>query len=86
MTRKTVLLLAFGLALGGCGLFGSKGNDTGGVIPWSPEAEATAMAKAQQQCGYFGKYARITSVNRQPGDYISYVCQWEPPRPGRHRG
>ena len=73
--------LAFAsLTLASCGVYGDKGNDTGGIIPWSPEAEVSAMAVAQSNCGVHNKYARITSIIRRPGDYIAYVCQWDPPR------
>ena len=65
-------------------VWGHKGNDTGGIIPWSPEAEVSALAIAQSNCSMHNKYARITSVNRHPGDYIAYVCQWDEPR-GRRR-
>ena len=81
---RAVVLLAAGLALTSCGVYGDKGNDTGGIIPWSPEAEVSALAIAQSNCSMHNKYARITSVNRHPGDYIAYVCQWDEPR-GRRR-
>lgn len=74
------------LALAGCGVYGAKGNDTGGIIPWSPDAEASALDIAQSNCGAFGKYAVITSVHRQYGDYIGYACSWRPvPAAYRHR-
>lgn len=81
---RAVVLVASGLALASCGVYGDKGNDTGGIIPWSPEAEVSAMAIAQANCGRYNKYARITSISRQPGNYIAYICQWDPPR-GRRR-
>ena len=56
------------------------GNDTGGIIPWSPLAESEAVDIAQADCGAYGKYAVITSVHRQYGDYIGYVCSWKPVR------
>lgn len=82
--KRQIALLTLGLSLAGCGVYGAKGNDTGGIIPWSPEAEAGARAYAQQNCAAFGKYAVITSVRRTYGDYIAYTCQWDPPR-GRRR-
>ena len=54
------------------------GNDTGGIIPWSCEAEAWAPRAAAGYCARFNKYARITGVNRQYGDYISFNCLWAP--------
>ena len=54
------------------------GNDTGGIIPWSCEAEAWAPRAAAGYCAQFNKYARITGVHRQYGDYISFNCMWAP--------
>jgi hypothetical protein len=54
------------------------GNDTGGIIPWSCENEALAPRTAAGYCAQFRKYARITGVNRQYGDYISFNCLWSP--------
>ena len=53
-----------------------KGNDTGGIIPWSCEAEAMAKELAATYCGYHDKFARITSVDRQYGNYIAFNCLW----------
>jgi hypothetical protein len=86
MGRRAVLAVALGVTLTSCvGVYGPKGNDVGGIIPWSPEAEAAALDIAQNNCGRFNKYAVITSVHRIYGDYISYSCWWKPPtRTGRH--
>jgi hypothetical protein len=54
------------------------GNDTGGVIPWSCENEAVARQAAAGFCARYNKYARITGVNRQYGDFISFNCLWTP--------
>ena len=81
--RKLVPAPAFASALAGCGVHGPKGNDTGGIIPWSPDNERAALSIAQDNCGRFGKHARITSIHRQYGDYIAYQCRFDPPR---HRG
>jgi hypothetical protein len=54
------------------------GNDTGGIIPWSCENEALAPRAAAGYCARFSKYARITGVHRQYGDYISFNCLWSP--------
>jgi hypothetical protein len=70
--------LAALLMLANCGVYGAKGNDTGGIIPWSPENETAALDIAQGNCGTFGKYAVITSVHREYGDYIGYACSWKP--------
>ena|SRR5262245_29792437 len=55
-----------------------KGNDTGGIISWSCEAEAAAQAIAAEHCARFDKFHRITSVHRQYGDYIAFQCLWNP--------
>jgi hypothetical protein len=54
------------------------GNDTGGIIPWSCENEAVAPQAVAGYCARFNKYPRITGVNRQYGDYISFSCLWAP--------
>lgn len=84
MKRQAILLAILALALGGCtGVYGAKGNDSGGIIPWSPEAEASALDIAQRNCAWSNQYAVITSVHREYGDYIGYRCQ--PTEPGRVR-
>ncbi len=72
------MLMASGLALAACGVYGPKGNDTGGIIPWSIETEAAALSIASDNCSRFRKHARITSVRRVYGDYIVYECRFEP--------
>ena len=67
------------LTLPGCGVYGPKGNDTGGIIPWSVETEAAALAIANENCSRFRKYPRITSIRRVYGDYIVYDCLFAPP-------
>jgi len=85
MKKQMILLAVMVLALASCGVYGPKGNDVGGIIPWSPEAEATALDTAQANCGRFNQFAVITSIHRTYGDYISYACQWNPPaRVRRH--
>jgi hypothetical protein len=55
-----------------------KGNDTGGIIPWSCATESVAQEMAGTHCAGYNKYARITSVTRQYGDYIAFACLWTP--------
>lgn len=50
------------------------GNDTGGIISWSPESELAATFTAGGHCAGYGKFARITSVYRQYGHYIGFAC------------
>ena len=76
---------ALSLMLSACGVFGPKGNDTGGIIPWSPENEKNAFEIAQDNCGRYNKYAVATSIHRVYGDYIGYTCQWDPPRAQKHK-
>lgn len=85
MRKQAFLLAALGLTLVSCvGVYGPKGNDIGGIIPWSPENEQNALELAQGNCSQYNKYAAITSIRREYGDYISYVCRWDPP-PGMRR-
>lgn len=56
----------------------TRGNDTGGIIPWSCENEVDAPAIAGAHCASWNKYARITSVHRIYGDYIGFQCLWRP--------
>ena len=60
-------------------VWGAKGNDTGGIIPWSPENEAHAFQIASEHCARGGKYPVATSLARRPGEYIGYRCVWDPP-------
>lgn len=81
MSRSVSLAIAAGAALLLAGCVGPiKGNDTGGIIAWSPEAEAAAPALAMEQCGLYGKEGRISSVTRGYGNYIAYSCRWVPRR------
>ena len=77
MTR-TLLIAALPVLLGACvgpgpGL---TGNDTGGIITWSPEHQQVAPEWAADHCARYGKFARITSVHRQYGDYIAFRCEF----------
>lgn len=66
-----------GIALGMAFWFGSglQGNDTGGIIAWSPGIEDVALDMAAGHCMSYGKYAVITSVHPWSGDYIGFVCR-----------
>jgi hypothetical protein len=50
------------------------GNDTGGIIPYSPEVNGVYRGMAAEWCGRWGRLSHITSVHRIYGDYISFVC------------
>jgi hypothetical protein len=53
---------------------GITGNDTGGIIPYSPSIELIYPQLARDYCASWGRLAHITSVNRHYGDYIGFVC------------
>ena len=50
------------------------GNDTGGIIPYSPDLEGVYQQMAQDYCARWRRLSHITSVHRTYGDYISFVC------------
>jgi hypothetical protein len=84
MWRRAVLVAVLAFPLAACvGVSGSKGNDTGGIIPWSPENELAALDIGQANCGTYRKFALITTVHRQYGDYIVYECRSNPVRQPR---
>lgn len=60
---------------------GLTGNDTGGIITWSPEHQQVARDWAADHCGRYNKSARITSIHAQYGDYIGFSCQYDRKRP-----
>ena len=66
-------------------VWGHKSNDTGGIIPWTPENEKNAFAIAEANCRSHNKYPLATSIHRVPGDYIAYKCVWDQPRKLRAR-
>ena len=58
-------------------VWGSKGNDTGGIIPWSPALRAYGYRDAaQHHCAGYHKIARITSVKARYGDYVGFACEF----------
>jgi hypothetical protein len=75
-----VLLAALVLVLMSIGAHAQvyRGNDTGGIIPWSCENEAEAHLIAAGYCARWDKYHRITSVHRRYGDFIAFNCLWAP--------
>jgi hypothetical protein len=81
---KMVLAAALGLPLAACA--GGRMNDTGGIIPWSPENERMAPEIAQVECARYGKNAVRSSIRRMYGDYIAYRCVFAPPLQRHGRG
>ncbi len=53
---------------------GITGNDTGGIIPYSPAVDGVYREMAAEYCAGWGRLAHVTSVHRIYGDYISFVC------------
>jgi hypothetical protein len=53
-----------------------EGNDTGGIIPWTPETHQAQHDIADEHCGRYRKIHRITSVHARYGDYITFGCYW----------
>ena len=59
---------------------GVTGNDTGGIFPYSPAVEGSYKQIAEGHCARWGRLAKVTSIHRKYGDYVSFVCY---DRPGR---
>lgn len=51
-----------------------EGNDTGGIIPYSPGIENVYRQMAAGHCARWGRLSHVTSVHRRYGDYISFAC------------
>lgn len=69
-------------------VFGINGNDTGGIIPWSPALRAYGYrTAAQAHCDGYHRIARITSVHPRYGDYVGFACEfprsYDPVKAGR---
>jgi hypothetical protein len=86
MGRKSLIVGALAALLFGIGSTGAvlasftgpgpwiTGNDTGGIIPYSPDLEGVYQQMAQDYCARWRRLSHITSVHRTYGDYISFVC------------
>ena len=58
-------------------VLGINGNDTGGIIPWSPALRAFGYrAAAQSHCDGYHRIARVTSVHARYGDYVGFACEF----------
>jgi outer membrane biogenesis lipoprotein LolB len=79
LNRKLLIAALASILLGACAGPGPglTGNDTGGIITWSPEHQHMARDWAGEHCARYGKFARITSIHRQYGDYIAFSCQFD---------
>jgi hypothetical protein len=90
MYRKLLIALGVVLAAGTCAFAtgaeftgpgpGVTGNNTGGIFPYSPAVEGIYNQIAEGHCARYGRLAKVTSVHRIYGDYVSFVCY---DRPGR---
>jgi len=56
---------------------GLTGNDTGGVIQWTPEIDHVYEAIAAQHCARWHRIALITSAHRWYGDFIGFKCLFD---------
>lgn len=87
MTRKSLigLVVVMAASLAGCGVGpGLKGNDSGGIINWTPDNQAVARQWAADHCARYGKVPRIDPILARYGEYISFTCEF--PRGGRAYG
>jgi hypothetical protein len=58
-------------------VYGINGNDTGGIIPWSPALRIYGYREAaQDHCNGYHKVARVTSVVARYGDYVGFACEF----------
>jgi hypothetical protein len=90
MCRNGLIALALGVAFGACaggaavaGILGPGpwfgrewvwGNDTGGIIPYSPDVRGVYRQMAAEFCSRSGRLSHITSAPHRYGDYIGFVC------------
>ncbi|MGH7247003.1 MAG: hypothetical protein ACREH9_02770, partial [Pseudomonadota bacterium] len=83
MRRSVFIALVATLLLGKAGAAtagwlgpvpGVTGNDTGGIIPYSPAIAHVYRQMAAAHCARWGRLSHITSVNRRYGDFIGFVC------------
>ena len=57
-------------------VYGINGNDTGGIIPWSPQIRYAYRNIAALHCAGYKKVARITSVHARYGEYVGFACHF----------
>jgi hypothetical protein len=54
---------------------GLTGNDTGGIIQYSPNLDRAAYRQmAAEWCARWDRLSHITSKHLRYGDYVSFVC------------
>jgi hypothetical protein len=69
-----IVLFASSAHAGDTVWFAIKGNDTGGIIPWSPWVKHTYRTMAADFCAQYYKVAHITSVHPWYGDFVGFTC------------
>jgi hypothetical protein len=65
-----------GCLLGLCTGGGLSGNDSGGMLPYSPENRVIARDAAYQHCAAYGKVPYHLVVYPKYGQYISFSCRF----------
>jgi hypothetical protein len=88
MRRKLLIALGVLLATGGGAAAsgaeftgpgpGVTGNNTGGIFPYSPAVEGVYQQIAEDHCARWGRLAKVTTIHRKYGDYVSFVCYDRP--------
>jgi hypothetical protein len=54
---------------------GLTGNDTGGIIMYAPGLDrGTYHQLAANWCARWGRLSHVTSMHRNYGDYVGFVC------------
>jgi hypothetical protein len=66
-------VMAFGADFSGPGPT-VTGNYTGGIFPYRPAVPGTYQEIAESFCARYGRLAKVTSIHRNYGDYVSFVC------------
>jgi hypothetical protein len=56
---------------------GLTGNDTGGIIQWTPYVSRIYRRWAADHCAQWHRIATITSVHRRYGDYVAFTCDYD---------
>ncbi|HEX3937337.1 MAG TPA: hypothetical protein VHX43_07515 [Xanthobacteraceae bacterium] len=72
-TAPTSPAFAFGSEFAGPGPQ-ITGNNTGGIFPYRPAVPGTYDDIAESFCARYGRLAKVTSIHRIYGDYVSFVC------------
>jgi len=70
-TMTSVMATGGGFAGPGPGI---TGNDTGGIFPYSPAIEGSYQQIAEDYCARWARLAKVTSIHRKYGDYVSFIC------------